>query len=151
MRKQLLTTLPFLAIAFICITGCKKDKTTDPPAKTKTELIAASPWKFDHATAGGVDISSSINACLKDNIATFSSTGGFVLDESTNVCATSYAGTYTWAFQTNETILHISGIIFPGGTNDFTISSLTATNLVASQTMTISPFPPTTVEVTFKH
>jgi hypothetical protein len=151
MRKQLLTALPFFAIALICFPGCKKDKTTDPPPKTKTELLSASPWKFDHATAGGADISVLINACLKDNIATFSSGGGFVLDESTNVCTTSYAGTYTWAFQTNETILHISGIIFPGGSNDFTISSLTATNLVASQVMTIAPAPPTTVEVTFKH
>ncbi|MDP4261080.1 MAG: hypothetical protein Q8941_01000 [Bacteroidota bacterium] len=150
MRKQLLLAPAFLVIAFAVVTGCGKDKTS-APAKTKTDLLCQSSWKFDHATAGGVDISSSINACLKDNIATFSSNKNVVLDEGTNVCSTSYAGTYTWDLQSSETILHISGIIFPGGSNDFTLVSLTETNLVVSQVMTISPFPPTTVEVTFKH
>jgi hypothetical protein len=150
MRKQHLLNAFFIAIVFLLFTGCGKDK--DPvPAKTNTQLISQSPWKFDRATAGGTDISGSVNACFKDNIATFTSSGSMTLDEATIVCSPSYAGPYTWAFQSNETILHLNAPIFTGGSNDFTLVSVNATNLVVSQIMTVSPYPPTTVEVTFKH
>ena len=130
--------------------NCNKDD--NPPAKSKTELLTQGNWKFDHATASGAgDISNSVNACIKDNIATFSSNGTLVIDESTNVCSPSYAGNYTWSLQNGETILHLSAPLFPGGSNDFTLVSLNETNLVVSQTMTIPPYPTTTVEVTFKH
>ena len=102
--------------------------------------------------AGSFDVSGQINACFKDNIATFTSAGNMTLDESVNVCSPqSYAGSYTWSFQTNETMLHLSAAIFTGGSNDFTLVSLDATNLVVSQVMTVAPNPPTTVTVTFKH
>lgn len=153
MRKQLLLSFAILTLSAALFTGCKKDKKDPaPPApKTKTDHLTSAPWKFDHATAMSIDISAQISACLKDNIATFASNGNVVLDESTTVCSPSYAGTYTWSFQSSETVLHISGIIFPGGTNDFTIVTLNETNLVVSQVMTIAPYPPTNVEVTFKH
>ncbi len=150
MRKQLLLTLSILAIAFLFVTGCEKEE--DPaPAKTKTQLISQSSWKFDHATSSGTDISGFINACFKDNIATFTSAGSMTLDEAATICSPTYAGTYTWAFQTSETILHLSAPIFTGGSSDFTLVSVTETNLVLSQVMTVAPSPPTTVEVTFKH
>lgn len=148
MRKQLQLPLAFLSIAFVFITGCEKQK---DPAPTKTELISQAPWKFDHAIAGGTDISSSVNACFKDNIATFTSAGNMTLDEATTVCSPSYAGSYTWALQSSETILHLSAPIFTGGSSDFTLVSVNGTNLVVSQVMTVAPYPPTTVEVTFKH
>ncbi len=149
MKKQVSPTFLFLAISFLFIAGCGKDSTPAPP--TKTDYISQSPWKFDHAIAGGSDISGSINACFKDNIATFTAAGNMTLDEGANVCSPSYAGPYTWAFQSGETILHLSAPIFTGGSSDFTLVSVNATNLVVSQTMTVAPFPPTTVEVTFKH
>ena len=149
MRKQLFLTTCLITLTFVFITACQKDEA--PPAKTKTELITQSSWKFDHATAGGIDISGSINACFKDNIAAFVSAGTMTLDESANICSPSYAGSYTWTFQTSETILHLSAPIFPGGSGDFTIVSITETNLVLSQVMTVGGGPPTTVEVTFKH
>lgn len=150
MRKQFFPALSLLAIMFLLITGCGKD-TTPAPAPTKTELITQSSWKFDHAMASGTDISSSVNACFKDNIATFTTAGNMMLDEATTVCSPSYAGTYTWTFQSSETILHLSAPIFTGGSSDFTLVSINATNLVVSQVMTVAPYPPTTVEVTFKH
>jgi hypothetical protein len=150
MRKQLQPTLTFLAIAFVFITGCEKEK--DPaPAPTKTQLISQAPWKFEKAMASGTDISGSVNACFKDNIATFTSAGNMTLDEATTVCSPSYAGPYTWTFQSSETILHLSAPIFTGGSNDFTLVSVNAMNLVVSQVMTVAPYPPTAVEVTFKH
>jgi hypothetical protein len=151
MRKHFFTALPILAIAFLFTSGCNKNNNPAPPAPTKTQLITQAPWKFDHATAGGIDISSQINACYKDNIATFSPNGTMTLDEGANVCSPSTAGPYTWAFQSNETVLHLSAPIFSGGSGDFTIVSLTSTNLVVSQVMTVPPNPPTTVVVTFKH
>ena len=150
MLKQLQLTSSIIVLAFLFITGCKKDS-NPAPAKTKTQLISQSPWKFDHATASGIDISSSVQACFKDNIATFTSAGSMTLDEGTTVCSPSYAGTYTWTFQSSETILHLSAPIFTGGSNDFTLVSVNETNLVVSQVMTVAPNPPTTVEVTFKH
>jgi hypothetical protein len=115
--------------------------------------MTRSPWKFDHATASGIgDVSSAINACLKDNVAIFNAAGSMTIDESAIVCSpTSYSGNYTWAFQSSETILHLSAPIFTGGSSDFTLVSLNTTNLVISQVMTVAPYPPTTVEVTFKH
>jgi hypothetical protein len=151
MRKQLLLTTSIVAIAFLFLTGCGKDDDPVPPAPTKTQLISQSPWKFDHATASGIDISGMVNACFKDNIATFTSAGNMTLDEAIIVCSPTYAGAYTWTFQSSETILHLSAPIFTGGSNDFTLVSVNATNLVVSQVMTVAPNPPTTVEVTFKH
>ena len=135
----------------LIIVSCSKNN-TPAPAPTKTQLITQSSWKFDHATAGGTDISSMINACFKDNIATFTSEGNMTLDEGASVCTpTSYAGSYTWSLQSNETVLHLSAPIFTGGSSDFTLVSVNSTNLVVSQVMTVAPNPPTTVEVTFKH
>jgi hypothetical protein len=149
MQKQLFTVISLISFSFLFITGCEKEN--DPPATTKTDLITQSSWKFDHATAGGTDISGSINACFKDNIATFTTAGNMTLDEAIVVCSPSYAGSYTWSFQSSETILHLSAPIFTGGSTDFTLVSLTASNLVVSQVMTVAPAPPTTVVVTFKH
>ena len=150
MQKQILSLLSILAIGVVISTGCGKDD--PPPAPTKTQLITQSSWKFDKATAMGIDISAQVNACFKDNIATFTSAGNMTLDESTTVCTpTSYAGSYTWSFQSGETILHLSAPIFTGGSSDFTIVSITSTSMVLSQVMTVAPNPPTTVQVTFKH
>lgn len=150
MKKQYTTILSITCFAFLVVTGCGKGD-NPAPAPTKTQLISQGSWKFDHATSSGFDISSQVNACFKDNIATFTSSGNMTLDESTIVCSPSYAGSYTWAFQTNETILHLSAAIFTGGSSDFTLVSLDGTNMVLSQTMTVAPNPPATVQVTFKH
>ncbi|HSU26912.1 MAG TPA: hypothetical protein VLJ68_00910 [Chitinophagaceae bacterium] len=136
-----------LIISFL-FASCQKTPTV---VVTNTDRISASSWKFDHATSGGVDVTSSVPACLKDNVYVFNANGTGSVDESLSICSPSTAGAMTWNFQTNETILHISAALFPGGANDFTLVSLNTTNLVVSQVMTIPPNPPTTVEVTFKH
>src|SRR6185436_20988054 len=114
MQKQFLPVLSIIAIAFLFITSCGKDD-APPPPPTKTQMISTGTWKFEKATAGGFDISAQVNACFKDNIATFTSAGNMTLDESANVCTpTSYAGSYTWSFQSGETVLHLSAPIFTG-------------------------------------
>jgi hypothetical protein len=150
MKKQFSLTSFVLVLAFLFITGCEKDD--DPaPEKTKTELIVQSSWKFDKATSGGADVSGFVPDCWKDNIAVFASNGTGTIDESTNVCSPSVAGSFTWEFQTNETILHLSAPLFPGGSNDFMLVSLDETNLVVSQDVTIPPAGAQNVVFTFKH
>ena len=132
------------------LVSCKKSG----HVKTKTELITQSSWKLDHATAVGFgDITAQIPACYKDNVVAFVSNGTGTVDESTNVCSPSNAGSFTWIFQTNETMLHLSTTLFSGGSGDFTIVSLTETNLVVSQTVILPPPPGVQVnaEFTFKH
>lgn len=148
MKRQLLFSSLIIAALFI-ISGCGKD---DPaPAKTKTELITQGSWKFDKAVSGGMDVSAFVPACWKDNIAVFATNGTGTLDESINICSPSVAGPFTWAFQSSETVLHLSAPLFPGGANDFTIVSLNETNLVVSQMITIPPAGAQNVEFTFKH
>ena len=149
--KHLKSIVAILLFVSIYSSSCQKssDNTT---SKSKTELIAQSSWKFDHATAGSYgDVTSLIPACFKDNVIVFVSGGTGSISEGANVCSPSNAGTFNWSFQSNETVLHLSTPLISGGSGDFTLVSLTETNLVVSQVMTISPYPSTTVEMTFKH
>ena len=149
--KKALKALIFLLISISWLAACSKGDNSSP-SKTKSELLVQGSWKFDHATATGYgDVTALVDACVKDNVATFSSNGNVTVTEGANVCTTSLAGTYTWDLQSGETILHLSAPLFPGGSNDFTLVSVSETKLVLSQNMTIAPYPATTIEVTFIH
>lgn len=152
MRKQLLY-LSFIALALVFITGCGKDDDDPTPAKTKTELITQGSWKFQSASSdllGDISTLPQI-ACYTDNVMTFATDLSGTITEGTVVCTSPAPATFTWAFQTNETILHLSFTLFPGGSPDFTIVSLNATNLVLSQSVTFPGYPTQTITVTFKH
>jgi hypothetical protein len=151
MRKQLLLTPALVLALLILFTGCKKDD--DPiPVKTKTELITTGTWKFDKALAGGLDVSSNPQlTCYIDNVMTFSTNNTGTISEGAAACTSPAPANFAWSFQSNESLLRFDFALFPGGSTDFTIVSLTETNLVLSQMMTFTPFPPTLVEVTFKH
>lgn len=152
MQKRFFLFTGLVALLLIFNASCSKDDNPPDTSKTKTELITSASWKFDKATTASIgDISSFIDACFKDNTITFAVNKTGNVNEGTLVCTPSYAGNFTWEFQTNETILHLSAAIFTGGSTDFTLVSLNETNLVISQVMTIAPYPATTVEVTFKH
>jgi len=152
MRKQLLQ-LSFIAFALIFIAGCGKDKDDPAPAKTKTELITQGSWKFQSASSSLVgDISNqSVIACYTDNVMTFATNLSGTISEGTVICTSPAPSTFTWAFQTSETILHLSFTLFAGGSPDFTIVSLNETNLVLSQSVTFPGYPAQTITVTFKH
>ncbi len=113
------------------------EKNDDPTAaKTKTELITQSNWKFKSATAGGTDVSSgSFHACQKDNILTFIAAGTGTVDEGPTKCNSGRPSNnfiYLEFCQANETALHISAPLFTGGSNDFTLVSISETELVVS-------------------
>jgi hypothetical protein len=136
MRKlslNLITCTVFFALLF---TSCEKETTV----KTKTELISQSTWKFDHATSSGFDVSSLINACIKDNIITFSSNGSGTTDEGPTKCNAGDPQTqnFTWNFITNETVLNVNAAIFAGQSGNFTILALTETSLALEGTISTS-------------
>src|SRR5436190_11949529 len=72
MQKKLILLAGIIAFFLFIISSCSKSD-NPPAAKTKTELITLSPWKFDKATASGAgDISTNpLLACYTDNIITF--------------------------------------------------------------------------------
>lgn len=151
MKNKYVLFLAFFAALITVFAGCEKENTT--PAKTKSELITASPWKFESATASGTDVSNSSQlTCFKDNIITFTTNAMFTVAEGLNVCTPSTAGTFGWTFQSNETQLVLSAPLFPGGSGTFNLVSLSETTLVVSQNVTIAPSPtPFLVVFTFKH
>ena len=153
MQKQSTPLLSFIAIAFLLLAGCGKDDAPPAPAKTKTELISQGSWKFQSANSSLLgDISGNpLLACYVDNVMTFAANGNGSISEGTVSCSTALPSSFTWAFQSSETMLHLNFTLFNGGSPDFTINSLTETNLVLSQQVTQAPYPTQTITVTFKH
>jgi len=147
------------AVIMTVLPACSKDD--DPaPTETQTELLVKSSWKFDKAEASLIgDISSQLEPCLKDNLLIFaaasasSTSGTGTLDEGSTKCDSSdpQTSSFNWELVNDGAVLRSSVILFPGGSADFTIVSLTGTSLVLSQQMTIDPYPATTVTVSLKH
>ena len=149
MKKQTASLLTYLAAILFILSACQKDNEDPPAQKTKTELISQASWKFSSATVSGVDASGYLQACQKDNIYTFVAAGTGTIDEGPSKCNSGDPQTspFTWNFLSNETMIHISTVLFSGGSNDFTLVSLSTTQLVASQN-----YPPYgTIVVTFVH
>ena len=150
MKNQITTLLTGLFTVLLVLASCKKDD--NPAPKTKTDLIATATWKFSAATVGGSDVSAFLQACQKDNILTFAAAGSGTVDEGPVKCNMSDPQTnpFTWSFASSETILNVSATLFTGGSSVFTIVSLSATQLIVSQNITVGGTPQNAV-VTFIH
>jgi hypothetical protein len=148
MQRKILYIVILLLPAFVFFIACKKSSHD----KTKTELIAQSSWKFDNAKVAGTDVSAFLDACDKDNTVLFVSNGTGTADEGATKCKASdpQAVSFTWEFQSNETILHASAPLFPGGNGDFTIITLTDSQFIVSQDITVSGTIQNAV-ITLKH
>jgi len=148
MKKQFFFLL--MGLGLLSLSGCQKND--DPVPKTRTELITATTWRFGAATVGGTDVSSQLQTCQKDNVMTFISTGSGSVDEGLTKCngGDPQNNPFTWNFASNETVLHISTVLFTGGSNDFTIVALNESQLVLSQTITVGGTAQNAV-VTFLH
>jgi major membrane immunogen (membrane-anchored lipoprotein) len=151
MKRLNLAAVVVLSISLLFAACSKSD--SNNTSKTKTQLITQGSWKFSSATVNGTDVSSLIQTCQKDNTLTFSATGGTgTLDEGATKCSASDPQTtpFTWSFTNNESTLHVSQVFFTGGSSDFTIVSLTDTQLVVSQIVNVSGTMQTAV-ITFIH
>ncbi|MEP7373478.1 MAG: lipocalin family protein [Chitinophagaceae bacterium] len=152
MQKKLILLSYIFSFFLVINSGCSKNDNPAPPAKTKTELITKSAWKFSDAKVGGVSVASFLQTCQTDNNVTFTTTGIGTADEGATKCNAPDPQTrpFTWSFQTNETVLFVSTPFFTGGSSTFTIVSLTETELVVSQNITISGATQNAV-ITFIH
>ena len=152
MQKKHFLSVIILSCLMMANTGCSKDDDDNPVPKTKTELITTGTWKFSDAKVNGASVSILLQTCQKDNILTFLAAGTGTAAEGATKCSASDpdSNPFTWIFETNETLLFVSTPFFTGGSTTFTIVSLTETQLVLSQTITLTGGPQT-VEVTFIH
>jgi hypothetical protein len=151
--KKVLLSIMSLAILPVVFVACNKDDDNNNNQKTKTQLITQSSWKFQSATANSIDISNQdppFSACRKDNIITFATGGTGTVSEGATSCTPAENATFTWNFTNNETGLHMSAALFPNAPTDFTIVSLTETELKVSFPYTISSVT-VTVIATFIH
>jgi hypothetical protein len=149
MKKIILKIITAIILFSSLFITCKKSS----HVKTRTELLTQKTWKFSSATVNGMDASSNLQACQKDNIYTFVSAGTGNVDEGPSKCNSGDPQTisFTWNFTTNETVLHISTSFFSGGSNDFTIMTLSETQLVVTMPYTPPVGPTLNLVVTFVH
>lgn len=140
------------AICFICLVFTNCDKNDNPPP-SNTDHITKSSWKFSSAKAGGIDVTSQVPLCFRDNTILFVANGTGTINEGTNVCTPASPSSFTWTFQNNGSQIALSTPLVSGGSGVFTIVTLNDVNLVVSQSMTIPSIPtgPVTVELTFIH
>jgi hypothetical protein len=147
-KYSVLLTCSFIMLTFI-FGNCNK---SDAPPPSKTDLITKSSWKFKSANADGIgDVSGNVPACYKDNINVFVSNGSGTIAEGADVCSPSTAGNFSWSFQSSETQLFISAVLFPGGSQTFTLVSLTETELKISQMVSPPLSTPLMITFTFQH
>jgi len=153
MKKQLLFSLALILTNTFIFTSCTKDDAPAPAPKTKTELLTQSNWKFKSAFVGATDYSSSLQTCQKDNIYTFVAAGTGTADEGPLKCNAGDPQTspFTWNWAASETILHISLVLFTNTTNDFTLVSISETELVVQTFYTPPVGPSFQVTITFQH
>lgn len=138
-------------VCFTTLTFSSCDKNDNPPP-SNTDYITKSSWKFSSAKASGFgDVTAQVPACFKDNTMLFVANGTGTINESTIVCSPASPSSFTWVFQNNGNELNMNTPLVSGGSGVFTIVLLNDVNLVVSQTMTIAPYPSTTVELTFIH
>jgi len=158
MKKLLLSISLTLLIGSVVFVACSKDDNGN--TKTKSELMAQSTWKFKAATANGTDISNQnppFQACNKDNILTFVTTanaaGTGVMDEGATKCNAGDPQTvpFTWSLLNSETTLHLSTTLYGSTTNDFTLESVSETELVVSFGYTPIAGPTYLIKVFFQH
>ena len=147
MNKLILVTV--LCFTTMFFTNCNKN---DNPPPSPTDYLTKSSWKFSSAKAGGIDVTAQVPACFKDNTILFVANGSGTITEGANVCSPASPASFTWVFQNNGTEINLSTPLVSGGSGVFTIvKPIDDVSLVVSQNMTIAPYPPTTVELTFIH
>jgi hypothetical protein len=133
MKPHFIFLAAVIAVISLFSLACKKD--SSPSSKTKTELITSGTWKFNKATASGINVTGFLEDCQKDNTITFSSNGNGVADEGATRCDSNDPQTisFTWNFAGNESVVHVSTQLFTGGSGDFNLEGLSETELMLSQ------------------
>ena len=123
------------AFTIVLFTACKKGG----GAKSKTDLLTQSTWKFDNA-ALDVDRNGTpdspvppgfLQSCDTDNTLTFRSDNTGVVDEGATKCNPTGPQTisFTWTFKDNEQTITLSNVAFGGLNGDVKVKNLNDTQL----------------------
>ena len=148
-------TFLFLAGSLVFAACSKNEKNA-----TKTELITASPWKYDNAGMdankdGSIDfsITSQLQACMTDNTLKLNTDGTGMVDEGPTKCDPSAPQSLavTWSFTSDEANLNLGGGGLFGLSGQFKILTLNATTLKLSKDTTVAPFGAVALVVQLKH
>ena len=143
--------------SFLAFQGCKDDEgSTTPAAKTKTELLSASPWIMSAGTVSPgmpygegnliTDLFSMSEPCEKDDETIFKADGTGSQNEGATKCdpqGGQELGAFTWSFNATETELIKDG-------DTFGLEELSETNMVVT-TILIEDGTSYTVTSTFGH
>lgn len=149
MSKKITSLCSLFMLLFVL--GCKKENN----APSILDYLTSGTWKFSKATASGINVTSLIDACIRDNTITFnkaSSGNTGVVDEGPTKCNATDPQTinFTWTFDANFNRIILTGsvMLLPGGSNEFTVVRASNTELVLSQNISIAGAPQL-VEATF--
>jgi hypothetical protein len=143
--------------SFLAFQGCKDDEgSTTPAAKTKTELLSASPWIMSAGTVSPgmpygegnliTDLFSMSEPCEKDDETIFKADGTGSQNEGATKCDPDDPqeyDTFTWSFNSEETEIMLDG-------DTASIVTLSETNMVVT-TILIEDGTSYTVTSTFGH
>ena len=136
-----------LSLCFVII-ACDKDDDNPP---SNTQLLTSSTWKFNDAgidltNDGSIDLPfgpGTLPDCLIDNTGTFNVDGTGINDEGPSKCMSTDPQTtnFNWSFQSNETVLNITGAGVVGITGQFKVLELTSSKLSLSKDTTMPGIP----------
>ena len=151
--------LSFLvALASLLTLGSCSEDENEPP-KSDAELIGSGiAWKFSAVTAAGIDASSYIDDCYLDNLLTFNyqpPTNVGVVDSGATKCDDSAPQTtdFTWEYDESTKVLSVDTevIEIPGAVGEIKVVSVSATQLVLSQSVSLPGFGTQEVVLTLVH
>ena len=127
MKKVLLAAC--ISMAIFPFISCKKSG-----SKSKTELLAQTPWKYDNAaldadrngTPDGPLPPGFLQTCDMDNTITFNTNGTGVVDEGATKCNASSPQTapFTWGLKNNEEIITFTNVAFGGLNGDVRLKTI---------------------------
>ncbi len=140
--KRTIKTIAIACLASgLMITSCKKEETPAPtPAApvTKTSLLTGKTWKVTAArykvnSGAWTDAYSTMTACQKDNVTSFTTANVYTIDEGATKCNSADPQTLngTWSFQNNESKI-VMGYNSQSSTQN--ITTLNENTMVLTQT-----------------
>ena len=141
----------------ISFSSCSDDD--KDPAKSDAEIIGSGiAWKFNAVTANGISVAALIDDCHLDNLVTFNYETPFsigVVDAGPTKCDSSAPQTtdFTWTYDATTKILSVDNAIIevPGTSGDLKVVSVSSTQLVLSQNVSLPGFGTQEVLLTLIH
>jgi hypothetical protein len=156
-------TLLLFTVGFI-IYGCHKDNDNDSNNnQTDVQLITSATWKYDtvgldtdkdNKPDSPIPAGYGVDACDRDNTATFKSDSTGILNEGAIKCNVGDPQTtnFQWWFKDNGATLYTPDAIFGSSfTGDFKVGELSATRLRLLKDVSVPPFGTYTIVLDLKH